>query len=264
MSDEYFKSIKKTMKPVIEGVLPAPIYRTTLSAVHRILLMRKMVLAAVNNAHYSGQFQTALREKPYDHRGRPFLWYSPSMMDLLKTIDFKDKTILEFGAGHSTLWWSRRAKSVVAIEDVDKWYEYLQPLIQENVELVHVTDDPNSALNAVKGRKFDFIIVDCNGGVLSRDTCNEWSTDLLTDDGAILFDNSEEDYYKHESIPMFKQRGFSRVDFYGIASTKAKPQCSSVLFKKKCFLWESSRLPVKLNEFDDDVLAHTPYKKKHY
>jgi hypothetical protein len=261
MTSGFKEVIKKQAKTLIKGNLPTPVYQAGVSVLHRSGLVKKMVQAAATTASLSGQIQTAFREKPYDHKGRPFLWYSTSMGYFFKTIDFRDKTILEFGAGHSTLWWARHAKSVTAIEDGEEWYDYLAPIVPENVELVRVTDDPNVALEAVKGRKFDLIIVDCNGGVLERDVCNEWSVDLVAENGAILFDNSEEDYYKHDSIPMFYKKGFRRVDFYGIGATKTTPQCSSIHFKGDCFLWEGKHLPAKIAEFDDDTLAHTPFEK---
>ena len=258
MPNTYKTFVKEQVKRIVKGTLPEPIYDATIRTIHRAGLVRKMVHAAANNAYYSGQIHTAFRGKPYDHQNRPFLWYSPSMNAFFRTVDFKDRTILEFGAGHSTLWWARHAKSICAIEDNEDWYEYLAPLVSDNVELIHVTDDPEVAKKAVEGRKFDLVIVDCNGGVLDRNVCNDWSTDLISDNGAILFDNSEEHWFE-DSIPMFHERGFSRVDFYGIGATKIASQSSSIYFKGDCFLWEGKTQPVKQFDFDDEELSHTPF-----
>lgn len=260
LKKKYYRRAKQKIDSILEKAIPAPIYKPAGRVVHRTEAILSLLEGAVRHVYYAGHIQTALRDRPYDKKGRPSIWYSPSMMDFFRTIDFRDKSILEFGAGHSTLWWSRHAKSVCAMEDNDDWYQYLSPKVADNVNLIEIKEDPNVAWETVKDQKFDLIIVDCNGGSMDRVICNEWATKLVTDNGAILFDNSEEDMYKRDSIPMFKEKGFKRVDFYGIGATKAKPQCSSILFKGDCFLWEGNNPPPKLNEYDDDQLAHTPFK----
>ena len=62
---------------------------------------------------------------------------------------------------------------------------------------------------------------------------------LLQDDGAIIFDNSE-GYYFSETIKEKSFENFQKVDFYGHAAGGFRKHCTSVLFFKdsSCFLFD--------------------------
>jgi len=188
--------------------------------------------------------------KPLDRKRQPCLWYSQSIVDFFGQVDFGGRKVLEFGAGHSTLYWSERAESVVAIEDNKEWYEYLRAKIGENVELEFVDENCTNHYASLEGRKFDLIIIDCDGGPLSRVKSAEWACSSILPGGAILFDNLEMVRWSEPITELFHRKGYSRVDFYGMATAKSRPQCSSVMFKGDCFLWKGNRAPARLGRIN--------------
>ncbi len=79
------------------------------------------------------QFSTMKRWECIDAAGDPIPWYTYPASEYLKQLDFSDKRVLEYGSGYSTIFWSRRAKHVVSIEDSPGWYEKIKPLLPGNV-----------------------------------------------------------------------------------------------------------------------------------
>lgn len=71
-------------------------------------------------------------------------WFTFPAIEFLLHLDFRDKNILEFGSGNSTLYWSGRAKSIVSVEHDNKWYKKIeQSLKLENVNLILTRHDSN-------------------------------------------------------------------------------------------------------------------------
>jgi spermidine synthase len=149
-------------------------------------------------------------------------------------LDVSRLSILEFGAGHSTVWWSKRARTVFSIEEDPGWFRFLERKVnsQENVELV-LCEDAREYANKPLGRKFDLIIID--GG--KRNLCAETALNCLKEGGAILLDDSEgfwggESDHSHPIIDLYSESGFMRVDFYGYAPGVITPRCTSLFVKE--------------------------------
>lgn len=49
-------------------------------------------------------------------------WYTNPAMDVIKTWDLKDKIIMEWGMGASTIWWAKRAKLVLGVDHNYEWF----------------------------------------------------------------------------------------------------------------------------------------------
>ncbi|MGC1360796.1 MAG: hypothetical protein WA826_06450, partial [Silvibacterium sp.] len=58
--------------------------------------------------------------------GEPIPWYTYPIIDFLSDRDFKNKNILEFGGGQSTLWWAKRARRVVTFEGKREWHDRIR------------------------------------------------------------------------------------------------------------------------------------------
>jgi predicted O-methyltransferase YrrM len=116
-------------------------------------------------------------------------------------------TVLEFGAGMSTLWLSKRSRQIISIEGNRRWVEWVASKLEfsepKNVSLrlrdsSRYRDDGkyskefNSEFSSVSefgNRKFDLIIVDG----AARWLCVENSLPLLKRGGLLYLDNSDAD-----------------------------------------------------------------------
>ena len=99
-------------------------------------------------------------------------WFSYAAIDFLKEYLHPQMIGFEYGSGGSTLFFSRRTKSVLSIEDNVKWHDLVSQRLREkgvtNVKLkLHPFDFKNPLgfekcdyLNAMPKEKFDVIVVD--------------------------------------------------------------------------------------------------------
>ena len=217
------------------------------------------VLTPVLFSKRTGHFRSSLRARSVDRNGDPIPWYTYPAYDLLAGKDFTGRSVLEYGAGHSTLWWMKRAAGVVAIEGNEGWYRQLLGKVGKNVRL-HLMKSPTEDLRPVfEGKQFDIIVIDgvdgtgCDRGQSARMVIEQ---NLLAPGGAVIFDDSEgsfdvpgNDWQKSgQNIHFFREHGFGRVDFFGYAPGQMQWRCTSLFFKGSCFLFEGKEVPRKSGE----------------
>ena len=66
------------------------------------------------------------------------------IIEYLKKIITPESLVFETGSGNSTIWFAKRAKRVVALEDDRNWYELTQKFIkEENLQNVKLYFDPS-------------------------------------------------------------------------------------------------------------------------
>jgi hypothetical protein len=52
-------------------------------------------------------------------------WFTHAALDEIQEWDLRDKVVLEWGGGHSTLWWAHRCRRVCTIETNLSWCEWI-------------------------------------------------------------------------------------------------------------------------------------------
>lgn len=62
-------------------------------------------------------------------------WMHPAAVAYLESLVQPDWTVLEQGSGGSTLWFAKRVKHVVSVEDNPVWYECIRIKAPVNVEM---------------------------------------------------------------------------------------------------------------------------------
>lgn len=60
-----------------------------------------------------GQWRSARERMAVDTLGTAIPWYTYPAIEYLKSFDFKECDVFEFGSGNSSLYWSSRARSVI-------------------------------------------------------------------------------------------------------------------------------------------------------
>lgn len=184
----------------------------------------------------SGHFRSSLLNRAVSRDGKPTPWYTYPAISFLSAKSYAGRRVLEWGAGQSTLWWASRAESVFAVESDLSWYRHLQPLVPSNVTLKFADVDVGDIARDLTVSYFDLVVVDG----LDRLKCAMESIRLLSDNGAIILDNSEGYWGRDGEYPIldvFRASDFSRIDFYGHAPGVIKPHCTSIFFKGPCFLF---------------------------
>ena len=200
-----------------------------------------MLLTPILFSIRTGHWRSALAARAADRDGRPIPWLTYPAVDFLRGLDLGAASVLEFGSGQSTLWFSARARSVVSLEWQREWYDYVRAQLGGNVRLILSDHTPERA--AIGDGPFDVVLVDG----LHRLRAAEIAADLVAPDGLVMLDNSEGDWGPAGTKPiieLFAARGFMRVDFHGYAPGVWKPHCTSIFFRPGCRFLTGQAAPV--------------------
>jgi hypothetical protein len=218
------------LKNKLKKNLPKTVYRL----IHVLILL---IAKFYRFNLITGYLKSAWRGRAINKNGESLPWYTYSAIGFLSTRDFDGRRVLEFGAGQSTIWWSKRAKSILSIEGDKEWFDYLKNNMSKNVSIYHVDVERNifikkitEIINSDKINKYDVIVIDG----LYREELIDWAQNYLTDSGLIICDNSE----GYEIYNRTKDRLLQRVDFFGSAPGVLLEQNTSIFFGKNCFLFD--------------------------
>jgi SAM-dependent methyltransferase len=130
-------------------------------------------------------------------------WFSYAAIDFLEDFLQPRMTVCEYGSGGSTLFFSRRVKSVFSIEDNPRWFDLVSGRLQQqgvrNAKLtLHPFDFKNPAgfeksdyLNAMPDDRFDVIVVDgSEEWTQVRPVCFQHAEARIKSGGIIVVDDS--------------------------------------------------------------------------
>jgi protein-L-isoaspartate O-methyltransferase len=121
--------------------------------------------------------------------------------------------VLEWGSGASTVWLSKRAAEVIAIEHDTGWADQVRPLVGDNVEILTVPPVAATSRDAIRSSKpghdgldftayvhaidqlpglFDLIVIDGR----AREDCLPTALARLAEGGLLVFDNVDRRRYR--------------------------------------------------------------------
>lgn len=193
------------------------------------------VLTPPSFSYRTGHFRSSLKARAVERGGRPLPWYTYPATE-------------EFGAGQSTFSRAEHARQVTSFESNPKWLAYVSQSVPANVSLHLVHSDIRDTDPHLQGLTADVIVIDD----LDRLVCARRSLGLQAPDGAVILDNAEGHWGSvdgHPIMDLFREQGFSRVDFYGCAPGVMRPHCTSVFFRKRCFLFTGAESPARQASF---------------
>jgi hypothetical protein len=178
-----------------------------------------------------GWFRAFDEGKPMDKEGNPIPWFSYPAIDFLKDRLNSELLVFEYGSGNSTLFFSARVKKIISIETNKLWFDSISKKLPHNASIYFcdLSKDNNKYNRFIKeaNAKYDIIIVDAENR-------NEVILNLhenLKDDGIIILDNSDRKEYS-ESISYLRDKGFSKLDFWGITAGYFNKTCTTFFYKQ--------------------------------
>jgi len=69
---------------------------------------------------------------PIDFNENPLPLYTYPAIEYLRSLDFKNKKIFEFGSGNSTLFWLNKEAKVTSVENNHHWFDKLKIKTKNN------------------------------------------------------------------------------------------------------------------------------------
>jgi SAM-dependent methyltransferase len=177
----------------------------------------------------TGWMRSMMSSECADAQGNPIPWYTLPAIEYLSKLDWSSSDVFEFGCGNSTIWWSRRAKSVTSVEDSKQWYEQVRARTGSNCHLKLVTNPEAYAEHVLDFDGFDVVIIDGifqNGGRLK---CTESAIKALRPGGLIILDNSD---WLPRSSQRLRETGHIEVDMAGVAPLNTYACTTSLFFSR--------------------------------
>jgi hypothetical protein len=122
-------------------------------------------------------------------------WFTHSALDEIQEWDLYDKIVLEWGGGHSTLWWGTRCRHVFTIETDRDWCAWISAKAGEfgisNVTVLHRDSESplDFYLKIPEGCRPDVVVID---GESRRFECLEKAI-ALPRPVTIIFDNWQQE-----------------------------------------------------------------------
>lgn len=162
-----------------------------------------------------GWFRSFDEKSSIDISGRPIPWLTYPAIEFLRNRVNGEMSVLEYGAGQSTMWWASRVNDVIAIEHELDWYEKMVPLLPDNVKIYHIELEYGGAYSKKileYENRFDIVVIDGR----DRVNCAMNSIKALKDNGIIIWDNSDRAEYE-EGFAFLYKNGFTKIEFVGLA-----------------------------------------------
>lgn len=120
-------------------------------------------------------------------------WLSKPFIEWLDTKDLSSKTIIEFGAGTSTIYFSKKFKNVISFEHDQKWIDFVDEKKLKNVFMLKLQENfymYENHKNFIKNS--DYILLDNNPNIISRGFIASMCCEACHTKANIILDNSEE------------------------------------------------------------------------
>ena len=144
-------------------------------------------------------------------------------LDFLDSLELSRETVLELGAGNSTLWLQRRFARVRSLETNPQWQAALSARVSPNVELRLVTLDRLEAAD-IDYRDESFVVVDF-AGRRTRFLANFMARAGERRPSAIVLDNA--DWYRN-GANVLAAHGYREIPFHGFKSGQSFVSCTSL------------------------------------
>jgi len=167
-------------------------------------------------------FQGESGVPPTPELAQPLLTWP--FLDFIEHLDLREQTLLELGAGFSTIWLSKRFGKVRSFETNPEWHAAVARNVASNVELSLVD------LAQLENAQFDYraeswLLVDFAGKRTAF--LHHFLSQLAADSrpAAIVLDNA--DWYRRGAA-LLQQQGYLELPFYGFKSGQCWISCTSL------------------------------------
>lgn len=168
-----------------------------------------------------------------DRDGNPIPWYTYPAIEYLSQLDYSDKKVFEFGCANSSLFWAKRAKQVISIEDNPSWFEKWTSEFKEPNLDIRWRDEGEGYYNAIfeDNEQYDVIIVDGK----RRADCARTALEKMAPNGMIILDDSDRINTSQEYIDAvnnLKKGNLIQIDFYGFCPMNNYTKTTSIFLSR--------------------------------
>jgi hypothetical protein len=229
-----------------------------------------------------GWFEGARNRHPVGIHGEPIPWMTYPAIEMLERVIQPSAKIFEFGAGNSSLYWASKGVFAETVEHDPIWADTIKRRAPNNLTVTlreqgenapsehremmdkflnafpDLPSSGNSAVDITHGFNcrdfgayalspakyeqgyFDVFVIDG----MARSLCAYVASELIAENGIIVFDNSERWQYNPGFTQLSKSR-WKRVDFYGPGPCAPYEWCTSIFCRN--LDWLPSDLTISID-----------------
>ena len=176
----------------------------------------------------SGWARSYREKAPVTRNGEPLPWYTYPAIRFLEQRVRPELRVFEFGAGNSTRWWAERVDHVVSREHDRDWIERIRKTLDRPNVRLEYQPVGSDAYVAAPEDQHHVMVIDGRRRVECARNCLE----ALTDDGIVIWDNSDRDQYS-EGFDLLTDRGFRRLDFWGVVPGGVKEISTTLFYRER-------------------------------
>jgi predicted O-methyltransferase YrrM len=154
--------------------------------------------------------------------GQPIPLMSYAFIEYVMSLDLSGLVVLEIGGGNSTMFWARRAKSVLTFEHNRDWYDDVKGQIPSNVDLQFINQGDYALRVRALDASFDLIVIDCGA---NRYECAKAADGKLAAGGMVVLDNS--DWYPNTAAAL-RAQDLIQIDFPDFRPDHWYRSCTSI------------------------------------
>jgi hypothetical protein len=163
---------------------------------------------------YSGWRNSRSQRRSVDRHGKAIPWLTYPSIAFLDQLDLADKTILEFGGGGSTAYFSRRAKHVLSVELDGLYIDSLRRLNLGNVDFFewHSCPGPKNLVTALRGLATKDASYESSENIEKVLNCASRLAELAASADLILIDGGPRTLYAEITSQSIKETAIVVVD----------------------------------------------------
>jgi hypothetical protein len=153
-----------------------------------------------------------------DGNNKPVPWITYPAINYIENLELKNKEVFEYGCGNSTLYFAKRSKRIVSVENNLHWYKKIKEKSKKynNLFLEYKNNEKSYSRHIRESsKKFDLILIDG----MFRFACTKEAVKKLNTGGIILVDNIDRypnicSYLKSKGFTQIDMKGFNPINYY--------------------------------------------------
>lgn len=162
--------------------------------------------------------------RPVNRHGQSLAWYTYPALEFIDSMDFSEMSVLEFGAGYSSFYWSTRARSVRSIESDSAWCSEVRSKAASNMVVV-LAEGEEAYLSAARcGSLFDVVVIDG----LYRAKAALVALEVVSEAGMIILDNAE---WHEQASAALREAGWTQINFSGLGPINPYAWTTSIFLR---------------------------------
>ena len=201
------------VKKIVKSLMPRP-------ALELLQRARKQIRNFYNLSRNYGQWVTIRDWNSVDEKRNPIPWYTYPTIEYLSHLNLSNMTVFEYGSGNSTLWWTKKSKSVVSVEDDLEWFKK----ISQNLDLIqtkYLFKPGKAEYVAASCKDADIFVIDGNHRRECAEHVVRWGGGVM-----VIFDNA--DWFPETVDFLRSSLCWLQIDFHGFGPINGYTWTTSV------------------------------------